>query len=181
MVASRLGLDDRITLVEPALMDPEDPLRKDNPLGKIPCLVLADGTSVFDSGVIVDYLDRTFGGGLLPADPAERTRALVRQALADGLADAAIAMGAERMFRPEEQVSERWLGHQRGKVERALAAFAAEPPALAPVGIDAIALACALGYLDWRKPLPWRETYPALADWLDRFGAIVPQYALTQA
>ena len=181
IVAARLGLDDCMALVEPSLMDPADPLRQDNPLGKIPCLVLEDGSAVFDSAVIIDHLDRSSGGNLLPADPAQRTRMLVRQALADGLADAAIALGAERMFRPEEHVSERWLDHQRGKVERALAAFVAEPPVLSPVGIDAISLACALGYLEWRKPVAWREDFPELAIWLDRFAAAVPEFGQTQA
>ena len=181
IAAMRLGFGDRITLVQPALTDPEDPLRNDNPLGKIPCLVLADGTAVFDSAVIVEYLDHLSGGSLLTTDPMARVRMLVRQALADGLADAAVSMASERFFHTEEQVSESWLSHQRGKVERALAAFAAMPPVLDPVGIDAISLASALGYLDWRQPVPWRETHPELADWLDRFSALVPEYAQTQA
>jgi glutathione S-transferase len=181
IVALRLGLGDRLTLVEPALLDPADPLRKDNPLGKIPCLVLCDGTAVFDSSVIVEYLDRLAGGVLLPIDPDRRIRTLVTQALADGLTDAAVAMGAERMFHPEEHVSEKWLAHQVGKVERALDAFAMAPPLLDPCGVDAISLACALGYLDWRKPMQWRETHPSLAQWLDSFSAAVPEFALTQA
>lgn len=181
IAAMRLGFGDQLSLVQPAFLDPDDPLRKDNPLGKSPCLVLADGIAVFDSGIIVEYLDHLSGGGLLPADPMERIRMLVRQALADGLADAAVLMSSERFFRSEEQVSERWLDHQRGKVERALDAFVAEPPILKPVGIDAISLACALGYLDWRKPVLWRETHPELVGWLERFCVLVPEYAQTQA
>lgn len=181
IVMMRLGLGECMDVVQPALLDPDDPLRRNNPLGKIPCLTLADGTSIYDSSVIVEYLDQAANCALLPSKPSERIQALVEQALADGLADAAIAMGSERMFHPAEHVSDKWLSHQRGKIERALDAFVKAPPSLYPPGIGAISLACALGYLDWRKPVPWRETHLELVEWLDHFSVAVPEFLQTAA
>jgi glutathione S-transferase len=175
-----LGFDDRVTRVPASPVDPDDPLRIDNPLAKMPCLILADGEALFDSPVILEFLDMESAGRLVPTAAGARLAALREQALADGLTDAAVLMGSERMFHPEEHVSPRWIGHQRGKVERALAAFEKAPPALDPVQIGAISLACALGYLDWRKPVDWRADFPGLVDWLDRFRAVVAAYDATR-
>jgi glutathione S-transferase len=176
-----LGLKDRIEIVTADTLDPADSLRMQNPLGKIPALILEDGTALFDSRVIVDYLDHLAGGGrIIPAGPA-RFQVLRQQALADGIIDAAILRVYEGRFRPPEKHEQRWLDHQTGKVERALASIEAEPlPAItSSPDLGVIALACALGYLDFRAP-DWRGGHPALATWVDDFEKAVPAFAETR-
>jgi glutathione S-transferase len=181
MAAAVLGLSERITLKPADTLDEGDTLRQQNPLGKMPCLLLADGTAIYDSGVIVEFLQEIAGGDrLLPLRGLARYKALTRATLADGLAEAALLMVYEGRFRAPATHSERWLAHQRGKVMRTLAAFDAQPPA-PHTDIVSITLSCALGYLDWRRPVEWRATHPRLAAWLDAFAASEPAYALTRA
>lgn len=179
IAVSRLGLDAAVTQVAALPLDADDVLRQHNPLGKMPCLLLDDGTAIYDSPVILDYLDHRYDAALLPPDPAARLKALIGQALADGILDAALLLGSERLFRPQEHVSETWLAHQRGKVERGLAAFCAHPPTVLPLRVDALALACALGYLDWRKAIDWRVGFPSLVAWLDTFRHGIPEFDAT--
>ncbi len=172
--------------VEPAdTTNPADTLRSQNPLGKIPVLLRPDGAPLFDSRVIVDYLDAQAGGGvILPASGEPRFDALTQQAMADGLMDAALLQVYEARFRPEEQRSAGWVDNQAGKVARTLKLLEAGPPApLAVSGaahIGEIALACALGYLDLRFHGVWREDHPALVEWLDSFAARVPAFEATR-
>ena len=96
IVASVLGLDDRIEISAADTSDPEDSLRRQNPLGKIPTLILENGERLFDSAVIVEYLDWLAGGGkVIPSEPQERFRTLTQQSLADGIADAAVLLRYE--------------------------------------------------------------------------------------
>jgi glutathione S-transferase len=175
------GWTDVVRCVPSSPVDPADPLRIDNPLGKMPCLVLSDGRTIFDSPVILEFLDGFCGGRFIPSSFDVRIASLRQQALADGLTDAAMLMGSERMFHEAGQVSERWLAHQRSKVERALQAFSDAPPALDIPAIGAISLAASLGYLDWRKPVDWRVAFPRLVEWLEAFGRCVPAYEATRA
>lgn len=180
MAAQVLGLSDRITIEPADTLDEADTLRQQNPLGKMPCLLLPDKAALYDSRVIVEFLQGIAGGEqLLPARGLVRFKALTRAALADGIADAALLMVYESRFRDPDKRSERWMAHQRGKVERGLAAFAKAPPDPRKTDIVAIGLSCALGYLDWRKPVAWRAAYPALAAWLDAFAAQEPAFART--
>ena len=148
----------------------------------MPCLLI--GTEPFyDSGVILDLLDLLAGGGrLLPpvTSPLPRLRALTRARLADGITEAALLMVYEDRFRAPDQVSEIWLEHLRGKVLRGLAEFERAPPDPTRACMASIGLACALGYLDWRRPVDWRGTHPALTGWLDRFAAAVPAFSATE-
>jgi glutathione S-transferase len=182
IAASVLGLSDRLDVQKADTTDPADTLRGQNPLGKIPALILDDGTVLFDSRVIVDYLDHLAGGGrIIPTGP-DRFRVLRLQALADGLMDAALLQIYEVRFREEANRNVAWVEGQRGKVERALAELEANPPPLAsPPDIGAIAVACALGYLDLRFEGRWRDAHPKLVAWLDRFAAHVPAFAATKA
>jgi glutathione S-transferase len=182
LAAHFLGLIDRITVVAADTTDPGDPLRRQAPLGKIPALVLDDGTVLYDSRVIVEYLDQLAGGGLLfPAGPA-RFDVLTRQALADGIMDAALLQVYEGRFRASEQHSSKWLELQAGKVTRGLAAFEARTVAFDPaLDAGAIALACALGYLDLRFAGTWRNDHPKLVAWLKTFEEKVPAFGLTRA
>lgn len=181
MAAAELGLSDRIEIVVADTNDPAEPLRQQNPLGKIPTLVLEDGMTLFDSRVIVDYLDHLAGGNrLIPAGEA-RFAQLRLQALADGLCDAALLQVYETRFRPEEGRSAAWVANQAGKVSRALAALEAAPPVYPDrPRIGEIALACALGYLDLRFAGTWRADHPRLVAWLDAFAAKVPSFEATR-
>jgi glutathione S-transferase len=173
IAAEVLGLSTRITLLPADTLDESDTLRDQNPLGKMPCLLLAGGGALYDSRVIVEFLQELAGGSrLVPPRGFARYQALTRAALADGISDAALLMVYESRFR--DAPSLRWLEHQRGKVMRALDAFAAAPPDPAVTDIVSIGLACALGYLDWRQPLAWRTTHPGLAAWLSAFARHEP-------
>jgi len=182
IAAAFLGLAERIEIVVADTNDPEDSLRAQNPLGKIPALVLEDGAVVFDSRVIAEYLDWLAGGGrIIPAEAGARFRALTLQALADGITDAALLQVYETRFREPAHHGRKWLDHQAGKVARGLAALEAAPPAEEGRDIGAIALACALGYLDLRFSGLWRADHPRLAAWIDRFAAEVPAFEATRA
>lgn len=165
--------------------DPNDSLRGQNPLGKIPVLLREGAAPLYDSRVILEFLDAEAGGGrILPAAGAPRFAVLTNQALADGIMDAALLQVYEARYRPEELRSDKWLDMQAGKVARGLEAFEAAPPATSAVSAPAdtaeIALACALGYLDLRFAGIWREDHPALVEWLDGFMARVPAYEATR-
>lgn len=165
--------------------DPNDSLRTQNPLGKIPVLLREGATPLYDSRVILEFLDAEAGGGrILPASGEQRFAVLAMQALADGVMEAALLQVYEARFRAEEIRSERWLDIQAGKVARGLKAFEAAPPKTsavsAPADVGEIALACALGYLDLRFAGTWRDDHPALVEWLDGFAARVPAYEATR-
>jgi glutathione S-transferase len=175
MAADILGLSARISIVPADTLDEADSLRRQNPLGKMPCLLLADGTPIYDSPVIVEFLQDAAGTDrLLPWRGSERFQRLTQARLADGVTDAALLMVYERRFRPEAHISERWLAHQQGKIERGLQVFAETPPQ--GTTLISLGLACALAYLDWRKPLVWRPHFPTLVDWLDRFADAEPAF-----
>lgn len=182
IAASLLGLDGRISVVVADTSDVNEVLRQQNPLGKIPTLILDDGTTLFDSRVILEYLDHLAGGGrIIPAEPGPRFAALRLQALADGLLDAALLQIYEVRFRPEERREPSWVAHQAEKVTRALAALEADPPQLSALpNVGEITLACALGYLDLRFAGAWRATHPRLVAWLDAFAAAVPAFEKTR-
>jgi glutathione S-transferase len=183
---SLLGFD-KETQIEPA--DPtnlSDTLRQQNPLGKIPALIDDDGVVYYDSRVIVAYLDERAGGGkIVPREPRHRLAALRLQALCDGILDASILTVYEARWRAAEHHEQKWLDHQAGKVARALSALEAEPPALDGAArglphVGHIALACALGYRDFRFGGDWRKEHPRLVAWLDQFAAHVPAFAATK-
>jgi len=182
IAAMMLGLDSRIT-VEPAdTANPADSVRQQNPLGKIPALVLDDGSVLFDSRVILEYLDHVAGGGrIIPADPKARFAALRLQALADGIMDASILLVYEGRWRDPAKHEPKWVEHQTGKVARGLAALEAAPPARsATPDVGQIALACALAYQDFRFHGAWRKEHPRLVKFVDDFAAAVPAFAATR-
>jgi glutathione S-transferase len=175
IVLYEAGIEDRVTLVRtPVAMDkPNLDLVPDNPLIKLPTLVLEDGTAVYDSRVICAYLDALAGCGLLPAEPLARLVAERRQALGDGFLDALLLYRQERN-KPVEKQTVAWLHAYALKIEAVLAALEAEAPALqaSPFDLGLIAIGCALSYLDYRFPdIAWRDGHPALAAWHRRFAA----------
>jgi glutathione S-transferase len=180
IAAAVCGLSERITIEAADTNDPADSLRRQNPLGKVPSLVLADGTVLYDSRVIVEFLDSEAGGNVIIPAGRDRFPALVMQALADGIMEAALLRVYEGRFRPQETHSARWLEHQSGKIDRALANIEDAPPEFAACPhVGQIALACALGYLDFRLGGEWRVDHPRLVAWLDRFATNVPSFATT--
>lgn len=140
-----------------------------NPLGKIPVLVLDDDNTLFDSRVIVEYLDNASPGNrLIPEEKRPRIQVRRWEALADGCTDAAVAVVLEKRRPPEQQSSE-WVTRQQGKMDRALQMMADDLAAKTWCAGDFftladIAVGCCLGFLDLRLPdLPWRRNHPNLA------------------
>jgi len=172
--AHELHIGDRLELV-PASAHPvnrDRALVAQNPLGKIPTLILDDGVALFDSRVICEYLNDLGGGGLLPPPGAARWRVLVDQALADGIMDAAVLTRYETFVRPENLRWSDWVGGQLDKVSCGLTDLERRAASLAGrVDLGTIAVGCALGYLDFRyASLAWRERYPATAAWFAGFA-----------
>jgi glutathione S-transferase len=193
MAITLLGLDNDVKVEAADTTNANDSVRQQNPLGKIPVLIDEDGAAYYDSRVILEYLDDRAGGGkIVPRDAKARLSALRLQALADGILDASILTVYESRWRRTETHEPKWLEHQAGKVARGLAALEAAPPPL-PRGssdkgmldkdlphIGQIALACALGYRDFRFNGTWRADHPRLVAWLDDFAARVPAFAATK-
>jgi glutathione S-transferase len=178
MTADMLGLASQIALVPADTMNPQDALRGVNPLGRVPALELDDGTTLVDSRVICDYLNALASGPLVPGDALGRARVHSDVCLADGVCEASVLIRYEAMFHEAGQTSARWIDHQNGKVARALAHFEAHPPQGEPT-LAHVALACALGYLDFRFEGGWRADHPRLVAWLDAFAEAVPAFART--
>ena len=174
-LAIELGLDDQIELLQRAIspVSPEDELNADNPLGKIPCLVTDDGIALYDSRVICDYLNRhATGKSVIPDQGDVRWTALRRQALADGILDATVGIRYETFVRPKDHQWQPWIDAQTSKWRRALDQLEKEAKTFGnTVDIGTIAVACALGYLDFRYPDEgWRDQRPLLAAWYETFA-----------
>ena len=148
-----------------------DTITKSNPLGKVPCLVMEGGEAVFDSRVIVEYVDTLSPvGRLIPERGRERTEVRTWEALADGVLDAAILARLEQTWagRSEAQRSAAWVSRQMDKVHASLAAMSqglGDKPFCSGIhfSLADIATGCALGYLDFRfAHIDWRSQYPNL-------------------
>jgi glutathione S-transferase len=182
IAANVLGLADQITVQKADPTDAADTLRQQNPVGKIPILILDDGATLFDSRVILEYLDHRAGGGeIIRQDFKARMAVLRLQALADGMTDAQILLIYEGRWRPPEHHVQKWIDYQADKIKRGLAALEADPPSLDPIpNVGQLALACFLGHRDLRFAGDWRAAHPRLVAWLDRFAAKVPAFAATK-
>jgi glutathione S-transferase len=140
-----------------------------NPLGKIPCLILDDGEAIYDSRVIAEYADTLSPvGKLIPTGSRERASVKTWEALADGVDDAGILARLEATFHPPEQQSSEWLERQMGKIDAALAQMSDELGENAwchgnQMTLADIAVGCALGYMLFRFPnVAWQAQYPNL-------------------
>ena len=151
----------------------DESLRRLNPLKQIPILVLDDGSSLFDSPVICEYLNHSGGGKFFPGmnifrHTSGRWKALGLQALGDGIADAAVTMRYE-LTEPEERRNQDRMARCKATIAAGIDAlervnFAKDPT------IGEIAVACALGYVDFRLPdLDWKDSHPKLSAWYARF------------
>jgi glutathione S-transferase len=150
-----------------------------NPLGKVPCLVMEGGEALFDSRVIVEYLDTLSPvGKLIPTVGRERAETKTWEALADGLCDAAILarMEAHWPARKAEQRSQAWIDRQMGKISASLKAMSQGLGERAyctgtHFSLADVAVGCALAYLDFRFPqIDWRGDYPNLSKLQDKLG-----------
>lgn len=170
VVAIETGQEAKLELVKTVPADPASGLNEHNPLNKVPALALDDGSSLYDSRVICEYLDAQGKGGFFPPVSAARWTALRRQALADGMMDAAVLRLMETR-RPESQRSGEWDARQRLKVSQGLDALEADH--LGPqLDIGTLTIAILLDYLDFRfKTEDWRATHPKLAAWHKTFSA----------
>ncbi|HET9977287.1 MAG TPA: glutathione S-transferase N-terminal domain-containing protein [Burkholderiaceae bacterium] len=156
-----------------------DAILASNPLGKVPCLVMEGGEAVFDSRVIVEYVDTLSPvGKLIPGNGRERAEVRTWEALADGLLDAAILARLEATWagRSEAQRSPAWIERQMTRIDAALAAMSrglADKPFCAGIHLSLadIAVGCALGYLDFRfAKIDWRARHANLAKLAEKLG-----------
>ena len=175
LVAAReLGVADRIetTLLRPAPTKADPELSRANPLSKIPALVLDDGSALYDSPVICEYLETLAGGRrLVPAAGAERFRVLRTQALCDGVLEAGVLVFYERAQRPRELHWEAWIAGQAEKARQGLDALEREAERFgAEVDLAQICAGVTLGWLEFRDPIgDVRAGRPALTRWYDAF------------
>ena len=175
IAAHELGLASQIATVRTVVQmgRPNLDLLPDNPIGKIPTLILDDGAVVYDSLTICEYLDSLAGNRLFPAPGPARWTALTWHALGNGLLDALILWRNERDKPPGQQTGA-WLEAFAVKTQSGLNHMERLAAALSatPFGIGHIAIGCALSYLDFRfAPLAWRTGHPALAVWHTGFEA----------
>jgi glutathione S-transferase len=165
---------------------PDTRIQDANPLGKVPCLIMEDGGAVFDSRVIVEYLDSaTPVAKLIPPSGRERAEVRTWEALGDGIIDAAILARLEMTQRPPEKQSSQWIDRQMGKVNAGIAAMSHGLGEKSWCNGHAytladIAVGCALGYIDFRfGSIDWRGRYPNLARLYEKLAAR-PSFAETQ-
>ncbi len=156
---------------------PDTTIRESNPLGKVPCLIMEDGGAMFDSRVIVEYLDTlTPVGKLIPAHGRERAEVKSWEALADGVCDAAMLLRLEHTLRPAEQRNQSWVDRQTAKVNDGLKAMSAGLKDTAfcagnQFTLADVAVACTLEWLTFRFPqIVWRAEYPNLEKLLEKLS-----------
>jgi glutathione S-transferase len=168
IVAIEGGIVDRIEKVTTPTtpVKPNEELRGENPLAKVPALTTDSGEVLFDSPVICEYLDSLHSAAkMFPAASPARWTALRRQAVGDGILDAALLARYETTLRPKELQWDAWIDGQMRKVRSALDALEGELLD-GPFDIGRITIGCALGYLDFRyADEGWRKTRPRLAAW----------------
>ena len=171
-LAIQRGIDKQVELWTVGTTDPA--LLKVNPLSKVPTLVLDDGTALYDSPVICEYLDSVGDGPKMfpPVGPA-RWKALRQEALGDGILDATQPRRREIAL-PQDEGRQTYIALQQGKVKAALAVLEAEADSLGMLtNIGEITIACALGYMDFRYANePWRPGHPKLEAWYAKVAAM---------
>lgn len=176
MAAAHAGVPLEAKIIDPNL-DPAE-LTSINPLGKLPTLLSDDGEAVYDSRVIMQYLNRAVRNALYPANAAKRLDAERLEALADGITDCLLAHVYERRYRPEQMVQQSWLDRQWSKAMRGLDQLnAAQPRLPSKITGGHIALRALIGYLDLRFNGKWERGRPKLVRWARKFDAKFPQLA----
>ena len=172
--AIKRGLDKQVERVKIGTTDPE--LLKFNALSKVPTLILDDGSCIFDSPVICEYLDSVGSAPkLFPAAGPARWKALTQEALADGILDATQPRRREIAL-PQDEGRKSYIALQQGKVARALDEFEKQADSLGNLDtIGEITIGCALGYLDFRYANEsWRPGHPKLEAWYAKVSKLPP-------
>src|SRR5262250_1754002 len=168
------GINDKVERWKVGTTDPA--LLEFNPLSKVPTLILDDGTRLYDSPVICEYLD-SIGSApkLFPAAGPARWKALTQEALADGILDATQPRRRELTL-PQDEGCKDYIALQQGKVARAVVEFEKQAPSLGNLDtIGEITIGCALGYLDFRYANePWRPNHPQLETWYAKVMKLPP-------
>lgn len=184
-VFAELGnLTDQITFssVATTALNVADDARSANPLGKIPALILADGSTLFDSRVICRYLDDVADLGMYPASNIWKVTTL--EALGDGIMESGVCISYEKRLRPENEQSPNWIEAQWSKVEHAIASLETGTYSEmgGPLNAGQISVACALDYIDFRHgDRNWQSRHPKMANWqrkmqsLDAFKSTKPE------
>jgi glutathione S-transferase len=184
MTAHIKGVIDQITVeaIDTGSVAGSEDLRRENPLAKIPVLILDNGTQLFDSHVICEYIDSLKPTPkLFPTAGAERFNTLTLGALGDGIMEAALTVVYEKRYRPEDKWVQTWVDRQQGKIDAGIAHLEANPPLWgATPDYGHITIASALGYLDLRQAGHWRAKSPKLVAWLDQFDKAVPAFSATK-
>lgn len=173
VAAIELGIEQRLERKPTDVWAADSPVRAVNPLGRIPALVTDDGEVLYDSPVICEYLATTYDGSrFLPAAGAVRWGVLRRQALGDGLIDAAVQRALEVRRRPAALQWSDWIDHQKATMLRAADALEREAGTFGDnLDLGTIAIGCGLGYWDARFASDrWRDGRPVLAAWFDRIA-----------
>jgi glutathione S-transferase len=168
--AHETGLAQNIELVLTDVWAADTDIARDNPLGKVPTLVTADGAFI-GSALCCEYLDSLHAGPpLIPRQSPARWQVLQRHALADGIIEAAVAHVVETLRRPAALVYSGTLERQQEKIQRALDVIEHDVPAYGTIDLASVTLGCALGYLDFRHgDLRWRTDRPKLTVWYSQF------------
>ncbi|MEE2524837.1 glutathione S-transferase N-terminal domain-containing protein [Hyphobacterium sp. HN65] len=174
------GLTERIEEVHAMPLDDPEELLDCNPLGKVPALIRADGTPLFDSPLICEYIDSLDDDRWIPKSGTARWRVLRFQALADGMLDLTVGRRVE-LTRPKEKQFDLWVQRQENGIRRSLDLLEAESDKFAGAfDLGAMSIAVALGYLDFRYPeSQWREGRPVLAGFYEKWASR-PSFESTQ-
>jgi len=169
-VAAEKGLAGKIELLSSSPWVEND-LPKANPSGRVPTLITDDGTALFDSRVICEYLDEVGSGGKLFPAGAQRWQVLRTAALGEGILDAGVSIANERR-KDKAQWSDWYIGRQKDKINRTLDVLESEVASLSgPINIGQITVGVALGYTGFRKHVDdWRRGHPKLTAWYEAFS-----------
>ena len=182
MAAFKAGMDKKLELITANTQDEKDDIRNLNPLGKIPIVTKPDGSSLFDSRVIIDHFNRV-GGGLIPDNGDDRDTVLTRAALVEGLIDASLLIVYSDRYAGGETPSKVWADLQKGKIDRTLDFLENELTNWTnPIGFDLanIGLVTALGYLTFREVRDWKTNRPKMQEWYQNIGSNLPGFDETK-
>ncbi len=182
MAAFKAGMDKKLELTTANTQDEKDDIRNLNPLGKIPIVTKPDGSSLFDSRVIIDHFNRV-GGGLIPDNGDDRDTVLTRAALVEGLIDASLLIVYSDRYAGGETPSKVWADLQKGKIDRTLDFLENDLTNWTnPIGFDLanIGLVTALGYLTFREVRDWKTNRPKIQEWYQNIGSNLPGFDETK-
>ena len=182
MAAFKAGMDKKLELITANTQDEKDDIRNLNPLGKIPIVTKPDGSSLFDSRVIIDHFNRV-GGGLIPDNGDDRDTVLTRAALVEGLIDASLLIVYSDRYAGGETPSKVWADLQKGKIDRTLDFLENDLTNWTnPIGFDLanIGLVTALDYLTFREVRDWKTNRPKIQEWYQNIGSNLPGFDETK-